>query len=74
MSQVFDIKALGGGDCGDILIERGDTSLERDFKMVVLPALSRPKTKILSSYFLFFLRLRRIPMRPPAWVDISGFK
>ena len=41
--------------------------------MVVLPALSSPSTRILSSYFLFFLRLRSMPMSPPAWVDMIVF-
>lgn len=65
MGEVFDVESLSGGDGGDVLIEGGSTSLDRDLRMVVLPALSRPRTKILSSSFLFFLRFLKIPMSPP---------
>lgn len=65
MGEVFDVESLSGGDGGDVLIERGSTSLDRDLRMVVFPALSRPRTKILSSSFLFFLRFLKMPMSPP---------
>ncbi len=70
MGKVLDVEALGGGDGWDILIDMIVTSLESDLRMVVLPALSKPSTKIRSYYFLFLRRLRRMPISPPAWVDI----
>ena len=73
MGEILDIEALGGCDGGDVLNNMGVTSLERDFKMVVLPALSSPRTKIRSYYFLFFRKLRRMPIKPPACVDIFKF-
>lgn len=70
MGQVFNVEALGGGDGRDVLPGCGSTSFESDLRIVVLPALSRPSTRILSSSFLFLRRLRRMPMSPPAWLDI----
>lgn len=66
VGQVLDVESLGGSDGGDVLIYATATSLESDFRMVVLPALSRPRTRMRSYYFLFLRRLRRIPIRPPA--------
>ena len=66
MGEVLDIEALGGSDGGDVLISMGKTSLESDLRMVVLPELSSPSTRMRSYYFLFFRRLRRMPIRPPA--------
>lgn len=68
VSQIFDVESLGGRDGRDILFGIMYTSLERALRIVVLPALSRPSTKILSYYFLFLRRLRKIPMSPPPWV------
>jgi hypothetical protein len=73
MGEVLNIEALSGGDGRYILNYIWTTSLERDFRMVVLPALSSPRTKIRSYYFLFFRRLRRMPINPPACVDIFKF-
>lgn len=70
MGEVFDVEALGGGDGGDVLSGKGCTSLESDLRMVVLPALSSPRTRILSSSFLFLRRFLRMPMSPPACVDM----
>jgi hypothetical protein len=70
VGKVFDIEPLGRSDGRDVLDEVVGTSLERDLRIVVLPALSRPNTSILSYYFLFLRRLRRIPISPPAWLDI----
>ena len=70
VGQVLDVEALCGGNGRDVLIRIDLTSLESDLRMVVLPALSRPRTRILNSSFLFLRRLRRMPIRPPAWVDI----
>jgi hypothetical protein len=67
MGEVLDVEALGGGDGADVLSGGPGTSLARDFKIVVLPALSRPSTNIRSSSFLFFRRLRKIPISPPPW-------
>ena len=66
VGEVFDVKTLGWGDCVNGLSGSMRTSLERDLRMVVLPALSRPRTRMRSSSFLFLRRLRRIPMSPPA--------
>jgi hypothetical protein len=49
-------------------VKNSDTSLDNDLRMVVFPALSKPRTKILNSYFLFFRRFRSIPISPPPWV------
>ena len=65
MGEILDIESLCRCDGGDVLDVLRVTSLERDFKIVVLPALSSPSTKILSSSFLFFLRFRKMPIRPP---------
>ena len=73
VGEVFDVEALSGSDGGDVLICIRCTSLERDLRIVVLPALSRPRTRILNSSFLFLRRFRRMPMRPPAWVDITFY-
>ena len=73
VGEILDIEALGRCDGGDILNNIQVTSLERDFKIVVLPALSSPRTKIRSYYFLFFRKLRRMPIKPPACVDIFKF-
>ncbi len=70
VSEVLDVESLGGSDGGDVLRGGRSTSLESDFRMVVLPALSSPSTKMRSYYFLFFRRLRRMPISPPACVDI----
>lgn len=48
-------------------IERWYTSLANDFRIVVFPELSNPNTKILSSYFLFLRKLRKMPINPPPW-------
>lgn len=50
----------------DMMVYMG-TSLASDLRMVVLPALSRPSTRIFSSYFLFLRRLRNMPIKPPPW-------
>lgn len=65
VSKVLDIEALGGSDGADVLNRNDDTSLDRDLRMVVFPALSRPSTRILSSSFLFLRKFLRIPMSPP---------
>jgi hypothetical protein len=70
VGEVLDVEALRGSDCRDVLNYPSATSLESDFRMVVLPALSSPRTKIRSYYFLFFRRLRKMPISPPACVDI----
>lgn len=70
MGKVLDVEALSGSDGRDVLNYPRATSLERDFRMVVLPALSSPKTKIRSYYFLVLRKLRRMPISPPACVDI----
>lgn len=74
MSEVLDVEALGGSDGGDVLDGGRSTSLERDLRMVVLPALSSPRTRMRSSYFLFFRRLRSIPINPPAWLLMINLK
>jgi hypothetical protein len=66
MGEILDVEALGGGNSGDILYVGGFTSLESDLRIVVLPALSSPRTRIRNYYFLFLRRLRKIPMSPPA--------
>lgn len=71
MCEVLDVEALRRRDGGDVLIEGKGTSLESDLRMVVFPELSSPSTKMRSYYFLFFLRLRRMPISPPACVDIQ---
>lgn len=69
--EVLDVEALRGRDGGDVLIEGKATSLESDLRMVVFPELSSPSTRMRNYYFLFFLRLRRMPISPPACVDIQ---
>ena len=64
--EVLDVEALRGRDGGDVLGERRATSLESDLRMVVLPELSSPSTRMRSYSFLFLRRLRRMPIRPPA--------
>jgi len=66
MGEILDVEALGRGNSGDILYASEFTSLESDLRMVVLPALSSPRTRIRNYYFLFLRRLRKIPMSPPA--------
>lgn len=73
MGEVLDVEALGGCDGGYVLDGLSCTSFDSAFRIVVLPALSRPRTRMRSSSFLFLRRLRRIPMRPPACVDINDF-
>ena len=70
MREVLDVEALRGRDGGDVLGERRATSLESDLRMVVLPELSSPSTRMRSYSFLFLRRLRRMPISPPACVDI----
>ena len=66
MSEVFYVKTLGGGDGVDGLNGSMRTSFERDFRIVVFPALSRPSTRMRSYAILFLRKLRRIPISPPA--------
>ena len=66
VGQVFDVESLGGGDGVDGLTAGMSTSLDSDLRMVVLPALSRPSTRIRSYSFLFLRKLRRMPISPPA--------
>ena len=73
VGEVLDVEALGGSDGRYVLDDLSCTSFDSAFRIVVLPALSRPRTRIRSSSFLFLRRLRRIPMRPPACVDINDF-
>ena len=66
VDEVFDVEALGWSDGVDVLtLLMENTSLERDLRMVVFPALSRPRTKIRSYYFLVLRIFWRIPIRPP---------
>lgn len=64
MGEVLDVEALRGGDGGDVLGETEGTSFDKALRIVVLPALSRPSTRIRRSSFLLLRRLRRIPIRP----------
>ena len=66
MSEVFYVETLGRGDGVDGLNGSMRTSFERDFRIVVLPALSRPSTRMRSYSFFFLRKLRRIPISPPA--------
>ena len=70
MGEVLDVEALRRGDGGDVLLRERGTSLERDLRIVVLPALSRPSTSMRSYYFLFLRRFRSMPISPPAWLDM----
>lgn len=72
MSQVLDVESLGGSDSANVLTHRKGTSLDSALRMVVLPALSKPKTKILSSYFFFFFKFLSIPISPPPCVLLIG--
>ena len=73
MGKVLDIESLGGGDGADILDQISCTSLESDLRMVVLPALSSPSTRILSYSFLFLRRFLRMPISPPPWLSAFIF-
>ena len=53
MGEVFYVKTLGGGDGVDGLNGSMRTSFKRDFRIVVLPDLSRPSIRMRS----FFLSL-----------------
>lgn len=64
VGEVFNVESLSGSDGRDILNETDATSLDKAFKIVVLPALSRPKTRIRRSSFLLLRRFRRMPIRP----------
>lgn len=74
VSQVLDVEALCGSNCANVLNKMMATSFESVLRMVVLPALSKPSTKILSYYFFFFFRFRRIPIKPPPCVLLISFK
>ena len=52
MREILDVESLRRCDGGDVLDVSRVTSLERDFKIVVLPALSSPSTRI--NYINFF--------------------
>lgn len=65
MSEVLNIESLGRSYSADILHDGGITSLDRDLRIVVLPALSSPRTRILNYSFLFFRRFLRMPISPP---------
>lgn len=73
VGEVLDVEALSRGDSGDVLNETEATSFDKALRIVVLPALSKPKTKIRRSSFLLFRRFRRIPIRPLPWLLIIEF-
>lgn len=68
VGKILNVEALCRRDGADVLNNKSDTSLERAFKMVVLPALSSPKTKMRSYYFFFFFKFLKMPIKPPPCV------
>ena len=74
VTKVLDVESLRGSDIGDILHRKETTSLERVLRMVVFPALSRPRTRILTSSALFFLRFLRMLMSPPCVAILVKFQ